>query len=84
MKHFMNILQQQSYNTNLFKTGETCFMHFFTFFVHAEDTILKMALGLAGSPVEIAAWHDAERAPKAYNRASLHCHSKNWFSILAK
>ena len=54
-------------------------MYFFTFFVHAEDTILKMALGLAGSPVEIAAWHDA-----AYNRASLHCHSKNWFSILAK
>ena len=80
----MNILQQQSYNTNLFKTGETCFMYFFTFFVHAEDTILKMALGLAGSPVEIAAWHDAESAPKAYNRASLHCHSKNWFSILAK
>ena len=30
-------------------------MYFFTFFVHEEDTILKMALGLAESPVEIAA-----------------------------
>lgn len=50
--------------------------YFFTFFVHAEDTKLKMALGLAGSPAEIAAWHDAERAPKAFNRASFPCPSK--------
>lgn len=48
--------------------------YFFAFFLHAEDTKLIMALGLAGSPAEIALWQDAEREPNAYNTASFPCH----------
>jgi hypothetical protein len=48
--------------------------YFFTFLEHAEDTKLKMAFGLLGSPAEIALWQDAERVPNAYNRASFPCH----------
>lgn len=48
--------------------------YFFTFFVHAEDTTLKMALGVEGSSVEIVLWQDLVIAPIAYKRASLPCH----------
>lgn len=48
--------------------------YFFTFLVHADDTKVKMALGVEGSSSEIALWQDLEIAPIAYNRVSLPCH----------
>lgn len=57
--------------------------YFFAFFVHAEDTKLKIALGLEGSPAEIALWQDAAREPNAYNTASFPCQINTLVSELA-
>lgn len=51
--------------------------YFFTFFVHAEDTRVKMELGVAGSSAEIALWQAIERAPIACKRASFPCKFTN-------
>lgn len=50
--------------------------YFFAFFVHAEDTTLKISFIVAGSSLEIALWQDTERAAIACNRASFPCHIK--------
>lgn len=51
--------------------------YFLTFLVHAEDTRLKIVPGSAGSSVEIASWHDVERAPIACNSVSFPCYNEN-------
>lgn len=51
--------------------------YFLTFFVHAEETRLKMVPGRAGSSMEIALWLDAERALIASNNISFPCYIEN-------
>ena len=50
--------------------------NFFAFLEQEEDTRFTMALGRAGSAVEINLWQAVEIAPSASKMVSFPCHSK--------
>lgn len=71
---WMNALHNHHQMTTWSRDEKPASRYFFTFFVHAEDTISKIALGVAGFSEAIALWQEVESAPIASKRASFPCY----------
>ena len=56
-----------------FRQQKAVSLYFLSFFLHAEDTKLKISFDVAGSELTIAIWQDSQRADKAHNKASFPC-----------